>query len=56
MKTVVITKLSSDGSLEKTISLDGDAEDTAFVLDMLGMIRTDFPTTDAPDDPEPTLQ
>lgn len=53
MKTVVILKSEA---LEKHISIEGDAEDTAFVLDLLGMIRTDFPTSDAPDEPEPTLQ
>lgn len=53
MRTIIITKMNPDGTIEKHISIDGDEEQTAFVLDMLGMIRNDFETTDAP---EPTLQ
>lgn len=53
MKTIVILK---SGEVERHISIEGDAEDTAFMLDMLGLIREDVETQPVPEEPEPTLQ
>lgn len=53
MKTIIITKVAN---MERHVSIDADAEDTAFILDMLGLIREGVEAQDAPDEPEPTLQ
>ncbi len=53
MKTIIIHK---HDNTERHISIEADAEDTAFMLDMLGLIREDAPTQPAPEEDEPTLQ
>lgn len=53
MKTIVIIR---NGNIEKNVSIEGDAEDTAFMLDMLGLIRDGVETQPAPEEEEPTLQ
>lgn len=53
MKTVVIQKHQDT---ERHVSIEGDEEETAFVLDLLGLVRADFDTQPVPEDPEPTLQ